>query len=108
MEQCEGDTILKFERGINSTTAIVDMKCRGVVVQSENDAPGWVATVDGARTRIYGAYTALRGVVAGPGTHKIQMRYRPLSVIGGAVATFSAFLGALAFAVIPRLRRRRG
>jgi len=106
MEQCDGDVVRRFEREINSTTVIVDMKCRGIVVQSENNAPGWVATVDGARTPIYEAYTTLRGVVTDPGLHKIEMHYRPLSVIGGAVATGSAFLGALAFCVVPLLRRR--
>lgn len=95
LEHCDGDAVRNFERGINSTTAIVEMKCRGLVVESENDAPGWVAAVDGKATPIYQAYTALRGVVVGPGMHTIEMRYRPLSVIGGAMATFSAFLGAL-------------
>lgn len=105
MEQCDGDAVRSFERDINATTLVVDMKCRGIVVQSENNAPGWIATVDGARTPIYEAYTTLRGVVAGPGEHKIEMHYRPLSVIGGGVATGLAFLGALLFLVAPLLRR---
>jgi hypothetical protein len=108
MEQCEGDTVRRFERGVNSTTAIIDMKCRGMVVMSEADAPGWVARVDGQKTPIYDAYTMLRGVVVGPGTHKIETRYRPLSVTAGAVATLSAFIGALVLWVIPRVHRLRG
>ncbi|HYL34568.1 MAG TPA: hypothetical protein VEV17_01500 [Bryobacteraceae bacterium] len=105
MQQCEGDSVRSFERGINSSTVVVDMKCRGMVVQSENDAPGWIATVDGRSTPIYAAYTTLRGVVVGPGTHKIEMRYHPLSVLGGAAATFSAFLGAFFLSIAPRRRR---
>jgi hypothetical protein len=95
MDSCEGDTIRYFSRGINSTNVVVDMKCRGMVIQSENNAPGWTAVVDGKKTPIYEAYTAMRGVVVGPGTHKIEMRYRPLSVMAGAGATLSAFIGAL-------------
>jgi hypothetical protein len=106
MEQCEGDTVRHFERGVNSTTAIVDMKCRGMVVMSESDAPGWVARVDGHKTPIYDAYTMLRGVVVGPGTHKVETRYRPLSVTAGAVATLSAFVGVLVLWIVPRVRRR--
>jgi uncharacterized membrane protein YfhO len=73
---------------------------------SEANAPGWVARVDGHKTPIYEAYTTLRGVVVGPGTHKVETRYRPLSVTAGAVATLSAFLGALVLWVGPRVRRR--
>lgn len=100
MERCEGDNVRKFERDINATTTIVEMKCGGLVVQGENYAPGWVATVDGEPTPIYEAYTALRSVVAGPGVHTIEMRYRPWSVLGGAAATFAAFIGALGFCLI--------
>ena len=106
MDKCDGDTVQYFSRGANSSTTIVDMKCKGLVVESENDAPGWIARVDGREIPIYAAYTTLRGVVVGPGRHKIEMRYRPLSVMAGATATLSALLGALVLWVGPRLRRR--
>src|SRR5260370_27561946 len=92
MEECEGDAVRRFERGVSSTTAIVDMKCRGMLVMSEANAPGWVARGDGRKTPIYDAYTTLRGVVVGPGTHKIETRYRPLTVTAGAVAAPAAFV----------------
>lgn len=106
MDKCDGDSIQYFSRGVNSSTTIVNMECRGMVVQSENNAPGWVARVDGREVPIYEAYTTLRGVVVDPGRHKIEMRYRPMSVLAGAAATLSTFLGALIFCVGPRLRRR--
>ena len=105
MEQCEGDRVLSFNRGINSTKAIVEMQCRGMVVMSENDAPGWIAVVDGKETPIYDAYTVLRGVVVGPGRHTIETRYRPLSVFAGAATTLAALLGALLLVIVPRFRR---
>jgi uncharacterized membrane protein YfhO len=108
MERCEGDAIRSFARDTNSTKATVEMKCRGMVVESENYAPGWVATVDGNPAPIYEAYTALRAVVVGAGVHRIEMSYRPWSVIGGGVGTLSAFLGALCLWVIPRFWRRSG
>lgn len=106
LEPCEGDTVRSFSRGINSVTAVVDMKCRGMVVMSENDAPGWIARVDGVETPIYDAYTTLRGVVAGPGIHKIQTLYRPLSVWAGAAATFAAWIAGLVLWLSPRFRQR--
>ncbi|HTS48842.1 MAG TPA: YfhO family protein, partial [Bryobacteraceae bacterium] len=107
LQQCEGDSVESFKRDANSSTAVVDMKCAGMLVESENDAPGWSATIDGQKAPIYQAYTALRGVVVGPGKHTIEMRYRPLSVMAGAAATFSAFLAALALCLLPRLQRRQ-
>jgi hypothetical protein len=94
MEQCDGDEIRNSSRGANWSTAVVSMKCRGMVVTSENNAPGWIASVDGRETPIYDAYTALQGVIVGPGTHTVEMRYRPISVIAGAIATLLAFIGA--------------
>jgi hypothetical protein len=101
MDQCDGDFVQSFRKGINWATAAVEMKCRGMVVMSENNASGWIATVDGQPTPIYEAYTTLRGVVAGPGVHQIEMHYRPLSVTAGAAATLSAFIGAFLLWMMP-------
>lgn len=105
MEQCDGDIVQSFQRGINSTKAVVEMKCRGMVIMSENDAPGWIALVDGNQTPIYDAYTVLRGIVVGPGKHTIETRYRPLSVEAGAATTLAALLGALLLCFFPRKKR---
>ncbi len=96
MPQCDGDTIEKSTRGINQTSTTVTMKCRGMVVMSENNAPGWIAMVDGRETPVYDAYTTLRGVVVDAGRHTIEMRYRPMSVTAGAAATLLALLSAIA------------
>ena len=105
MEQCDGDTVQSFNRGINSTKTVVEMKCRGMVVMSENNAPGWIALVDGNQTPIYDAYTVLRGIVVGPGKHIIETRYRPLSVEAGAATTLAALVGALLLCFLPRKKR---
>jgi hypothetical protein len=106
MDHCEGDNVRSFVRDTNSTRAVVEMKCRGMIVEAENDAPGWSARVDGQTVPVYEAYTSLRGVVVDPGVHTVEMRYRPMSVILGAFSTLSMLLGGLAFAVVPGLRRR--
>jgi hypothetical protein len=84
-----------------------NMGCRGMVIASETFSPGWQATVDGTPTRIYEAYSVLRGVVAGAGPHRIEMRYRPMSVLVGAAMTAAGLAGALIFSVLARKRRRQ-
>src|SRR5262245_44253756 len=73
-----------------------DLKCRGMVIDSDTFFPGWEATVDGKPATVYEAYGFLRGVVVDAGPHRIEMRYRPKSVYWGAVLTAFGLLGAVA------------
>lgn len=98
MDQCNGDEIRSSRLGVNETAVTVAMQCRGLVVLSENDGPGWSATIDGAPASIYDAFTTLRAVVVGPGTHTIRMEYRPLSFRRGAIASLLALFSALSLA----------
>jgi uncharacterized membrane protein YfhO len=72
----------------------VNLKCRGMVIFSDTYFPGWQATVDGEPATLYEAYGFLRGVVAGAGPHRIEMRYRPKSVYWGASLGIFGLLGA--------------
>jgi hypothetical protein len=99
LERCDGDEIRSFTRTVTSAAAVVQMKCRGMVIMSENDAPGWLARVDGRNAPIYRAYTTFRGVVVGAGLHRVETVYRPFSVIAGAIATLAGMLAALVIAL---------
>jgi hypothetical protein len=77
-----------------------DLKCRGMVIDSDTFFPGWEATVDGRPAPIYEAYGFLRGVVVEAGPHRIEMRYRPKSVYWGAALTAAGLLGAAALAAV--------
>ncbi len=101
IEQCDGDQVQASSRGTNWSKAVVSMKCRGMVITSQNNAPGWIASVDGRETSVYNAYTTLQGVIAGPGTHTVELHYRPISVIAGAIATLLAFVAAFVLWLIP-------
>lgn len=72
------------------------MGCRGMVVSGEVYFPGWQATVDGAPAHLYEVYGFVRGIVVEGGRHRIEMRYRPASVVWGAICTGLGLL-ALAF-----------
>jgi uncharacterized membrane protein YfhO len=77
-----------------------NLKCRGMVIDSDTFFPGWEATVDGRPAPIYEAYGFLRGVVAEAGPHRIEMRYRPKSVYWGAALTALGLLGAATLAAV--------
>ncbi|HZT29569.1 MAG TPA: hypothetical protein VFA33_06800 [Bryobacteraceae bacterium] len=71
----------------NRVTIEADLGCGGMVILGDTWDSGWQATVDGQPAALWPAYTFLRGVVAGPGHHRIEMRYRPRSVVWGALLT---------------------
>jgi hypothetical protein len=82
----------------------VNLKRRGMLVVSESDYPGRVATVDGKPAEIHRADYVLYGVELPKGPHRIRFEYKPSSVRWGLA--FSAIgLGAVA-ALIYFGRRR--
>ena len=95
LEQCEGpDAVSMVERQSSRVALDANLKCRGMVIESDTFFPGWVATVDGEPAPLYEAYGFLRGVVVGPGPHRVEMRYRPKPVYWGAALTALGLLGA--------------
>ena len=61
--------------------------CDGFVVFAEPFYPGWRVSVDGRRVPILRANMAFSAVMLPPGTHLIERRYVPLSLIVGAFAS---------------------
>ena len=77
----------------------VQTSCRGLLVVADTYFPGWRATVDGISARILEVNAAQRGVVIEAGIHQVEMRYRPTSVIAGAILTAFGWLATLAIYV---------
>jgi len=100
LDRCGGnDRVRLAAREPNRVVIEAEMACRGLVIVSEPFFPGWVALVDGRPAPIHEVYGAIRGVVTGAGTHRIEMHYRPRTVVIGACLTFLglALAGLLAF-----------
>ena len=74
---------------------------RRLLVVSDVHYPGWTATIDGNPAPILLANYAFRGMSVPACAHTIVMRYRPLSVYGGALISLIAWA-----AVAVALRRR--
>jgi hypothetical protein len=70
------------------------------LVVSENEYPGWSATVDGHPTTIGRVDYTLIGVPLTTGSRTIELRYTDPMAVPGAVITGLAFLAALAWLVI--------
>lgn len=97
-EQSSPGTARLTEYRMNFVAIEVQSACPALVVLSDNAFPGWFATLDGAPTPILRPWHALRGVQVEPGTHRIEMHYRPWSGIAGAAASLLGFLLAAVIA----------
>lgn len=75
----------------------IELPCRQMVVVSEAFDPSWKVTVDGRSVPLFEVDRALRGVVAGPGEHRIEMIYQPGTVYGGVVLTVASLAGLVLF-----------
>jgi hypothetical protein len=104
LEACEGDDVRVVRHGANRVTIRATMACRGMVLLGDSYYPGWRAKVDGRPTEIQAAYGVVRGVVVDAGTHEIDMRYLPVSFVGGGALTL---VGLIAVAISGRSLSRR-
>ena len=64
--------------------------------------PGWQAQVDGVTVPILRTDYALRGIELGPGTHRVDVVFRPASVRIGAAISALTLLGLIAFRIVYR------
>lgn len=79
----------------SSARVAVDAPVGGMLVLTQNDAPGWKVTVNGSPAESERAFGTFRAVRVPPGRHTVVWNYMPLSLIAGAVVT-SITLSSLA------------
>jgi uncharacterized membrane protein YfhO len=76
------------------------------LVLADELAPGWTARIDGNAVRILPTLLALRGIVIGSGTHRVDFEYStPGLRVGAAVSLGTLLLGLV---LLGWDRRRRG
>ena len=102
VDRCDGaDRVQMLETRADRVVIGAHMACKGMVALSQTWYPGWNVTVDGRVRKLYEAYGVLQGVVVDSGVHRIEIRYRPLSVYWGASLT----IFGLALGLVLGLRR---
>jgi len=75
---------------------------------SESYYPGWTAYVDGKEEEILRANFAFRAVPLGPGSHRVEVVYEPLSFkIGFSLSLLTVFVLLIVWGVSKRRNRRR-
>jgi hypothetical protein len=103
LDECSaGDSVTLLGRDTARIAIQAQMACKGLVVLSQTFYPGWQATVDGRQARIEAADGALQSVLVEAGTHRVDFRYRPLTVYWGGLLTTAGLGAALLLALIHR------
>ena len=102
-----GSRVRWIEDTPESVTLSATLAADGLLVLTDGYFPGWEATVDGGPAQILITNYAFRGVMLGPGEHRVSFRYRPRGFLVGVRLAGAAVLIALAGALVPLLRRGR-
>jgi len=69
--------------GPNDVVLHVETDAPALLVLSDTFYPGWRATVDDQPVPIYRTNAALRGVLVPAGAHRVEMHFRPHSLLIG-------------------------
>jgi hypothetical protein len=78
-DEAKGEArIVSYQR--NTVTLDVENSENGVLVLHDIHYPGWEAWVDGERRPILRANLLFRGVEISPGRHRVEFRFRPMSL----------------------------
>ncbi|MEJ2367479.1 MAG: YfhO family protein, partial [Acidobacteriota bacterium] len=94
-----------LEDGMDTVRLEVRTSQAGLLFLADSDAPGWGASLDGHRTRIYRAMGAFRAVRIPAGRHLVLMKYRGNGFRTGALLTLLAILALVAALAGPPVRR---
>lgn len=90
--------------GAGAVSLEVDAPRPGLLVLTDQDYPGWRASVDGAPAPIHRADYLFRGIPIAAGRHRVELVYRPASLAVGAAGSAVALLAIAALALGGRRR----
>jgi hypothetical protein len=76
----------------NCVTIRATVDAPSYVVLADTWYPGWQATVDGEPAQLVRANHAFRALHVEAGEHRIEMHYRPASVLAGGVTSLTALV----------------
>ncbi|MDH3347948.1 MAG: YfhO family protein [Desulfobulbaceae bacterium] len=103
-----------FDNDINkikhasSRRLTVSSDCSGYLYFSEPFYPGWRVLVDGKQTPIFRANYVFSAIALKPGEHVIEKKYRPSSIIIGAIVSCLFLLILSFYCRIPYRRNQTG
>jgi hypothetical protein len=87
-----------------SVSISIDTEKRGWLLMADTWYPGWIATVDGIPVNIYRADYLLGGIPVESGQHKVEIQYRPVSIIIGLWVSGIGWVITIIFILINVIR----
>jgi hypothetical protein len=97
--------VVRYDQGALSIE--VSNPAQGYLFLSDPFYPGWRAEVDGEPAEIIRANYAFRAVAVPPGTHQVNMTFRPGTWVAGLSITVLTVLALFALAAFALVRRRK-
>ena len=94
-------------RGPNHIDFEITTSVEGYLFVGEMWMPGWLAFVDGKKTKVLQANYTFRAVLVPPGSHKVHMIYRPQSWSWGLTCTVTVLAGLLLWGGLTLARTRQ-
>ena len=101
------DSVRVIRYDFNEAEFLISTATPGLFVLADQYDPDWKATVDGASVPIHRVDYLMRGVLVGPGVHRIQFRYGPRALEAGIRISAVSLLLTLALAGAGLFQRRR-
>jgi hypothetical protein len=102
-----GEGVKVASWGTQRVTAEVETRRQGILLAfTDTHDPGWTAMVDGRPAPLFeglGGFCLIR--LPGPGSHQVELRYRPGGFVPGLAVTAAALPLFLLLALIVRRRR---
>jgi hypothetical protein len=92
------------DHGPNAVRVTANAESPSYLVLADFYQRGWSARVDGQPARVFIANALFRAVAVEPGTHEVEFRFEPTSLVIGAIVSSLSLLGVAAL-IIWGLRR---
>jgi hypothetical protein len=100
-------TIETLVLGTRHARVVVNAAAEGIVMVSQQDAPGWRVYVDGVEQRKLLAGGIFRAVAVPPGRHEVIWRWDPRSLRAGMVMTIITLVTVQGRTFVKRFARRK-
>jgi hypothetical protein len=91
----------------NALELVTESVGRALLVISQTNYPGWIATIDGHPTNLYTTDYVVQGVAVPAGRHVVELRYTAPEAKKGAIISVVTLILLVGIAVMSR-RRARG
>jgi len=106
-EPVEPDSVHVLRYDFNEAEFLVRTQTPGLFVLADQYDPDWDVTIDGKAATIHRVDYLMRGILIGPGVHRIHFRYEPRALHDGIRISGASLLVTVLLAGAGLFQRRR-